>query len=840
MLEMLARSLEVVMRRFVPILAVLCLVLSGVAYAQQEPKPEEPQGDADLSLILEGPGSLVTGEAATYQLTLINDGPDDATETSASLSLPQGLRSGDVTSTDPEAQCSWNGYGYAYPAEGDAASYDGGYATCYFGTLTAGEQRSVTVTVTRTRAYELYISAWSGSYVPDSNYEDNYAEIVLEKDASAPTDLAVSLQGPKHPAMGEGFDLNLQVSNLGPSTARSVDASLYLPQGTEFVAAPAGCLYTAEQLPPPRADEPVEPAPDGGGSGGSTGGSTEPDAGAPDVSPPYFWAPEMVTCSLDQLDVDESAVFPITLKRTSGWELWASAYVGSYNLDELWDNDYASWSAPSDPSVTSDLEMRAQGPATTPLVGETFEMTYEVTNNGPAGAGDVAIYDYVPYGLTFVSSEDCVFEDHGIKEPQPEADAPPAMGGAEAAPVYYGGGSMRCDIGFLEAGASSSSTVTFERTSAYELYDYASVWTSNYDPVYDNNYTDTRFEADRTNSADVMVSISQPEDVEPGESFSFTIDVTNLGTKPATDVQVYDYIADGIELEAVSDDESCSYQGGEETAPGATPDQSSPTYSSPRELVCLFGELQPSETRSVTVDAVRTTSWTVWNSVWVWSSSFDPDYNNDQAYFVLEGDDPYWDCSAEETSGSGDTVTTDVCPVATGGGPDTVGVEAGSSPDDRDVDTGTGADDVSIDIRTGSETRRTFTVRSGRGRDSINVTVAPGAGDAKVVIYGGKGADRVDLDIAPQARNVVVILRLGDGRDTLRTVRYQFGVSSAVIRAWGGAGPDVLFGGQGPDALYGRAGDDVLDAGAGDDLLHGDAGKDICVGGPGADRSDSC
>jgi hypothetical protein len=74
----------------------------------------------------------------------------------------------------------------------------------------------------------------------------------------------------------------------------------------------------------------------------------------------------------------------------------------------------------------------------------------------------------------------------------------------------------------------------------------------------------------------------------------------------------------------------------------------------------------------------------------------------------------------------------------------------------------------------------------------------------------------------------------GAGNDSLSTINDVY--TSFPIRAFGGAGNDILRGGDASDELYGGVGNDTLYGNAGDDRLDGEEGNDALFGGAGDDR----
>jgi uncharacterized repeat protein (TIGR01451 family) len=813
-------------RSFVVLMSILLIAGLAPAFARAggglgpEPDPTtkppepEPNGRADVALVYSGPADILVGDRPTLTFTATNDGPDPAESASLSVSVPPGLDDVTTVSSDPAIPCTWNPYMYAYPQEADGAPTrnDGGYVDCQLGSMAPGGSFSLSMEATRTQAREIYLNAWAGGYTGDDNYENNYVDVLIDADRTHPADLGLRMEAPKSPGVGESFAILMTVDNGGPSDANDVVVNQDLPEGLEFESSSTDCTF----------DE----------------GSTDPPP--PGTSDQPFWEPSSVTCSIDAIPAGGSHAFEVTVRRVSGWELWSSAWVETANFDENYENDYSYMTIAADPSVTSDLSLTSEEPSEPPLVGEEFDIPFVVRNDGPATAGDVSLYDYLSSELEFVSSsnEACRFDDYSYRDPAPyegEPGAPPADGGGTGGSIYYGGGFLVCDLGVLGSGEAIDLTVRLRRTSPYEIWHYASINASNFDPFYDNNYTELRLAPDKSVVADVVVTMSSPPDPEVGETFDFDISVGNDGPSTARDVVLSDYLPEGLDF--VSASEGCvfsDYADGAAPAPG----ESMP-YRGYRELYCELGDIEPGSSVDVKLTATRTFEWEIWNSAWATSVSYDPAPDNDYAYTVLAGEDPYTECKDVEGGGSDDVVVTDACPVDTGPGADDVSIEAGSGYDPREIRTGAGRDDIHVALRTPSAEKRVVEVWSGGGGDVIRVTVAPGSGDARIVIHSAGGNDRVYLDVAPRVNSLRIVVRTAEGNDSVTTTRYA-GRSKVGGVVNGGPGADSLLGGNAADHLLGGRGRDDIDAGAGSDLLDGGPGRDLCLGGAGRDVARSC
>src|SRR3712207_8592377 len=65
------------------------------------------------------------------------------------------------------------------------------------------------------------------------------------------------------------------------------------------------------------------------------------------------------------------------------------------------------------------------------------------------------------------------------------------------------------------------------------LFPYTTLFRSNYDPNYDNNWFEIMLEADKTNPADVGVTTSAPVEPAVGSTFDQVVTVTNHGPMAA-------------------------------------------------------------------------------------------------------------------------------------------------------------------------------------------------------------------------------------------------------------------------------------------------------------------
>lgn len=810
------------------ILAALVVVMAAPAALAQT--SEGPNADVSLSMTKPATTPLV-GDVFQLVFTVRNSGPDAAPDAVFSDYLSQELELQSIQSTDVNDTCgrdepvaqaqpeSGSGGGSAGSGSVSPARYGGG-VNCTLGTLANGEETTITLTLKRVGARETYNSAWVGASVNDPDYDDNYTDLQLEADKSRPADVGVTMTAPKSPEVGADFSYTITVTNDGPSTADAVTLYDPIPYGATHRSVATSRAADVCRLTEYPGYE------DGGGP--AYGGYSE------------------LTCDLAPLPAGDAATITLNVNRSSAYEIWNSAWVWTSNYDANYENDYASHAIPADPSVTSDLAVTMRGPETTPLVGDDFSYVIEVTNKGPSQAGDVYLSDFLPEGVAFVSAtpaDKCSYNDSqpsGGKEAQ--SAAPPSAEGAAYYPIYANG--VFCNLGALATGETATVTITVTRTHAREIWNSAWVSSSNYDPNYDNNYSDVQTGPDKSKPADIGLTMTAPGKPDVGSDFDFVLTVTNGGPSQADGVVVTDYVPYGVDFKSVTSSapDACTYNSDEEPQPYET---TRPSFYGYREVGCELGSLPAGGSATVTITVTRTTEYEIWNSGWATTSNYDESYENDYASVLVEGEPYPGVCPAEGTAEGtreSDQIVVGDCAVEAKAGADSVEVVPSSGPSSSNVATGRGADTITVNLAIGSTSRRTIEVHGGPGADTIVLTVAPGAGNATVVLDGGRGDDYFEVS-APAGVTGLRILILGrDGNDTLSWRRATSGSTSGVpgLRVRGGAGRDLLQGGDGPDRLRGGAGRDRLYGGLDDDHLVGGPGADICRGGPGRDTREAC
>lgn len=815
-------------------LSIFCaiMLIGGSAAAQTQ----ESGAQADLSVEVGPiPATPLVGDVVNLSFTVSNGGPDDAQDVSFSNYVPAEFELQSVSSSDPDDVCGSDSYGQGEkpptadggtsPSAPDRATpdYYGGGAFCSMGTMTSSETATITMSVRRIGARESYMGPWVGASTEDPSYENNYTELIFEADKSSPADLSVSIASPRAPDVDSNFTYTISARNNGPSSAQRTTLVNPLPYGVSFVG-----------LEPSRAGDSCE----------FHDGASEQEGFAPE-----YGGYSELTCELGPLDQGQTAGVAVTVRRASAWEIYNSAWVQTSSYDANYENDYASFQIPADPSVTSDLFLRLTGPAVVPLVGETFTLAATVGNRGPASAGDVWLNDFLPEGVEFVSvapSELCSYNDHGPYPMAEEPTAAPTEKGDAYYPIQPGG--IYCALGSLPVGESSTVSMTVTRTRARELWNSAWVSSSNYEPQYENNYGELLIGPDTSTPADVQLELTAPENPEVGSDFNLELSITNLGPSRADDVVVTDYLPYGTEFRSVSASDtatSCSFTGAEEPAPAQPQQEVRPIYYGGREVICRLGSVEPGATSKVTITVNRTSPYELWNSAAVSTANYDADLENDYATLLISGEPYPGACPADGSVGGtkdSDTIVVGDCTVASREGNDAIEVAPSSSAGDSRVTAGRGADAINVLLSFAGAGTRVVEALGGSGADTFTLTVSPGAGNALVVLNGGSGSDTFHLDVAAGVRSIDIVIKGGLGRDSIT----WSSADDAGAGSWpklsvrGGDQADSIQAGFGDDTLRGGRGNDRLFGSHGNDIMRGGAGFDTCRGGPGEDLRFGC
>ena len=176
----------------------------------------------------------------------------------------------------------------------------------------------------------------------------------------------------------------------------------------------------------------------------------------------------------------------------------------------------------------ADLSLKKTVSNTKPNVGENFTYTITVSNAGPSTATNVEVKDYLPEGLTFVSSSD----------------------------FALAGTILTAKIDTIKSGTNKVLTIVAKTTKSGTITNKAEISKSDqFDPDSKPNNGTENGEDDQdrvtigSQIADLSLvkTVSNPK-ANVGDIVTFTMTVTNIGPDSATNVKVKDVLPAGLEL----------------------------------------------------------------------------------------------------------------------------------------------------------------------------------------------------------------------------------------------------------------------------------------------------
>ena len=297
-----------------------------------------PPGPASADLgvtVTDTPDPVNAGDTVTYSIQISNAGPDDATNSVLTFTLPPG-----ATFTS------------ATPLQG-TCSQAGGVVTCPLGTIATGGSTSVSVVVALTLEGSATATALVATDVTDPVVANNSATAVTTVNAVADLSLTKD-DGVTSVVPGTSTTYTLTLANAGPSSAGAgVTVVDHLPAGTTAHVTDPNCVLAGNDV---------------------TCTTTAPLASGSSVS----W----------QITVDIPADY-------AGATLDNSASISSSpTTDPHPANDDASDQDQVTPSA--DLSIVKVDHPDPVHAGQRITYTITVTNNGPGTAEDVVITDPVP------------------------------------------------------------------------------------------------------------------------------------------------------------------------------------------------------------------------------------------------------------------------------------------------------------------------------------------------------------------------------------------------------------------------------------------------------------
>jgi uncharacterized repeat protein (TIGR01451 family) len=310
---------------------------------------------ADVRIQKTGPVSQPADTDVTYTITLVNDGPNDATNVSFTDTLPNSIPPSSPLTFVSFTQNSGPTFSCGNP---------GPTTTCTILTFPNGNTATFTLVAhipPGTPAGDTYTNVVRMTSDNDPNPDNDTSSTTV---TISSVDVGVLKTGPSTAvAGGPTFDYIVTLSNGGPDAASDVSFSDTLPSGLTFVSLTQ-----------------------------NTGPAATCNSG------------QLVACTIPLLGANQSAQFTITVQPQptipNGTVLSNTATATTSSADTTPNNN--SSTVMTTVSANADVSIVKSGPATA-VAGTNITYGVTVTNNGPSTASSVNWSDTLPPNTTFVS-----------------------------------------------------------------------------------------------------------------------------------------------------------------------------------------------------------------------------------------------------------------------------------------------------------------------------------------------------------------------------------------------------------------------------------------------------
>ncbi|HUF47613.1 MAG TPA: FG-GAP-like repeat-containing protein [Vicinamibacterales bacterium] len=396
--------------------------------------------------------SVVAGGAGEYAISVANAGPSSATNVRLASVLPEGWR---VTSLPPGCTTTPGLLTCDRPALGANESADFGAIRFEIDPALDPGPRVLTTTAS-------------------ADETETPGETASTLQVEVRVDAALAIPAPPLPAVaGRAFDVEVHVSNAGPSTTRGATLSLTVPSSAGEFAPAGGCTLSSP--------------------------------GAP-VS--------AIECPLASIGPGESAAVRVQLvpPPSARGALSIDAHVAApYDVDAS--NNGAAVSVPI--VAHANLRLAMTGVPDVVIAGERVTYTAHLTNHGPSDATGAQVALPLPAGATFVSGADCALVDASIQ-----------CGAGRMAP-----GAARQFTIVLAIDQFARGRIAATASASSGAGDPNEI---DPDPSDNTAMVETPIEAIADLS--VTVTAAPDPTVVAGTSLTYTIEVTNAGPSGAIDV----------------------------------------------------------------------------------------------------------------------------------------------------------------------------------------------------------------------------------------------------------------------------------------------------------------
>jgi uncharacterized repeat protein (TIGR01451 family) len=320
---------------------------------------------ADLAVTKSGPATVASGTNITYNLTVSNSGPSDASAVTLSDPFPAG------STFVSSSQTAGPTFACTNPPVGS-----GGTVSCTISTFGAGMSAGFSITLHTPSSLAAGATLTNTANVSSTTTDPDPTNSSASTTAtvSPEADLSVSKSGsPPSVVSGSNITYTISVTNNGPSDSSSVSFSDVVPANTTLVSQSqtAGPAFTCSTPP-------------AGGTG-------------------------TTTCTIATLPNGLGATFSIVVNVDAGASagtITNTANVTSATPDANAGNDSASATTAVTTSAPSTADVSIVKSANSGAVGTLGAITYTivVANSGPASATGVTVTDNIPAGTSFLSA----------------------------------------------------------------------------------------------------------------------------------------------------------------------------------------------------------------------------------------------------------------------------------------------------------------------------------------------------------------------------------------------------------------------------------------------------